>query len=546
MKCTACGCELELGAKLCANCGVEVPESAAGEESSASAALAMPKPMPPKKLLLFAVPVVLVILAITAVLFMQNGTRVYNAKNSITFFKNGNTVTVSANDAAFTIDGALYSYQKNMDGSKAIALTDYTDNSTGTLWFVTATNCTKIDDGVFAYQIASSGNGVVYTADYNHLSDTATLYLYDTVAANTTQITDIAMQNAYFNASTGICISPNGKSISYMSDYNSPDGKMAGYIKIDGKAPEKLGDNMFAIAMADGGRYIYYAEISSETQTATLNVRSRDNDNTRLIDDEFQGTRLMLNEDYSQAIFNIGNASYISRNGSERVKISNSVLGGLFLPRETQAYFYVDTLGYSVYGTRTFANALAKSLDGLVYINDEFETIPVPGSGPYYHRVAVSDDGKTLLFTADGGSLTVINPIQPGVQGKVLAEEVATFSATADGKTIYYINSANELWCTKDNEKPIKICDNVSPTYLALSYRSNKVFFLVNYNPEDGGELHYTINGEKGIKVTGGDSVARVWDTPASVFYLTVDADLYRSNGSESFVLLQEKAHYSS
>ena len=545
MKCTACGCELELGAKLCANCRAEMPESATGEESSASAALAMPKPMPLKKLLLFTVPIMLVILAITAVLFMQNGTRVYNAKNSITFFKNGDTVTVSANDATFTIDGTLHSYQKSMDGSKAIALTDYNDDTSGTLWFVTATNCTLIDDGVFAYQLASSGNGVVYVADYNDLSGIATLYLYDTVAANTTQITDRALHDGYFNTFTGICISPNGKSVSYISDYNSPDKKVAGYIKIDGRPPEKLGDNMLAIAIADGGSYIYYAEMSSDRNNVCMGVRSGENSNTLLIDSD-QRTRLILNGDYSQAIFSIGNASYISRNGGEKVKISNSVLGGLFLPRETQAYFYVDTLGYSVYGTRTFANALAKSLDYLVYINDEYETIPVPGSGPYYHRVAVSDDGKTLLFTADGGALTVINPIQPGVQGKVLAEDVATFTATADGKTIYYVNCANQLWCIKGNEKPIKICDNVSPTYLALSYRSNKVFFLVNYNPEKGGELHYTINGEKGIRVYGGDNVTRVWDTPASVFYLTVDADLYRSNGSENFVFLQEKAHYSS
>lgn len=551
MKCEFCGHENEKGVKFCGKCGAQIPEKPTDNENktdikeAVTSVTKMVKTMPLKKILKFAVPAVLVIIVILIAAPLLRGSNFSIVKDSINIFTDGDEVIVSGNNnAKFTIDGELYSSQKSIDGSKAVVLTDYSYSSGGTLWFVTPSGSVRIADDVLAYKTSDSGSGVVYLTDYDSNKNIAALYLYDTSSKKATRITDEAMYSDYGSV-TGICISPNGKTVSYISDYDSAKKELTGYIKIDGKAAEKLGDNMFALAISDGGKNIYYAKMTKDGAGASLNVRSGNSDNRLISDISSYGTLLILNKDYSQIIFNLDGKAYFSQNGSERVKIDNSIISALVLPRGSQAaYTYSGMSGITVYGygVNSFSNTLAICSDGIVCIDNKFEASKISGSTPYENRASLSNDGKTLVYITASGNLSVIDPTKADAERKELAKDVTAFVASNDGKTIYYINDDDELWCIKGNGKPSKISDDVYTEYLALSYNSNKVFFLVDYSSRTGGQLYYSDNGGKRTKISGGDDVSMVWSTPSNIFFLTVDSELYRSSGNEKFVLFQDNA----
>lgn len=109
------------------------------------------------------------------------------------------------------------------------------------------------------------------------------------------------------------------------------------------------------------------------------------------------------------------------------------------------------------------------------------------------------------------------------------------FVITQDEKTIYYVNTDYELWCKKGNKKAEKIADDVSEYQLALSPNSNKLFFLAD------GELYYSNNGGKKIKVAKADEVSYVESSATGIMYWTIDGDVFRSTGDEKFELFQNE-----
>jgi hypothetical protein len=568
MKCQSCGHENEEGVRFCAACGQKAPENqpeAAQQQQQApenQPAPVQPPPMQPmpeyqpapaaakpasalpiKKILLFAVPAVIIVLLLAIVVpNLLNCSGSSGVKDSIYFFSDGDSIIVSGNNnAKFSIDGeSVRSTQRSMDGSKAVILTDYDYDDGGTLWLVTTNSYTKISDDVLAYQLSDSGSTVVYFTNYDDDDYTAELYSYDTAAKKSTRITDSAMfeGGGYM---TGVCISPNGKTVAYISDYNIEKDSLAGYIKSEGKNAEKFGDNMFAaVAVSDGAKHIYYAKMNKDGG-GSLHVRSGRNDN-RIIADLSSSASLLLNRDYSQAIFNLDGKAYITQNGGERAKVGNSAINSIILPRGSQARSIGgDTGGVTVYGVGSFANVLVSTGDGIFFIDRQFEASKISGSAAYNGR-SISKDGKSLLYITTNDNLSVIDPANPSAERKELAKKVDAFVASGDGKLIYYVNEDEELWCIKGNGTPVKISDDVAYNYLALAYNGNKVFFLVDYSYSNGGTLYYSDNGGKRVKVAGADDVSRVWATPANIFYTTVDDDVYRSNGGEKFIKFQEDA----
>jgi hypothetical protein len=332
-----------------------------------------------------------------------------------------------------------------------------------------------------------------------------------------------------------VCLSPNGKAVAYVSDFNDDSGEFVGYLKIEGKPAEKLGDNMYAIAMSDGGAIVYYIKwTTSENTSFSLNVKSGSNDNRLIANVSLSDVYPMFNKDYSQAIFNYDNKAYISRNGGERERINSSYIGGLVLPRGTQSTGGAGT----VYGISNFANTLALDSEGVIYIDDKYEITRILGSA-YGGMATISNDGKTFLFISSSGNLCSIDPTKANAERVTLARDVVAYVASDDGKTIYYVNDDDELWCIKGNNDAVRISDDVYPNQLALSYSSNRVFFLVDYNTTSGGQLYFSSNGGAKTRVAGGNDVRTVTSTPTNIFYRTAESDLYRSNGNEEFSLFQ-------
>ena len=493
------------------------------------------KSLPLKKILFIAIPVIVVIIAAIIIIPMLTGGGGSLLKHSITFFGDDEIIFISGdNNDKFKIDGDIHSYMKSIDGSKAVVLVDYDYNNGGTLWFITTSTCYKIADDVVDFQLSDTGNGVAYFTDYDARNDVATLFLYDTSSKNSTRITE----DAYFDGDMmSVCISPNGKSIGYVSDFKSDKDEFTGYIKIDGKAPESLGKNTFAVAVSDGGRTVYFVKLADNMYNGALHVRSGRNEN-RLISDMYPGQSFMLNRDYSEVIFTVDDRSFISRGAGERERIGSIVVTSLIMPRGTPVAYSINYAGVLVYGVRNFNSFVAYTSEGLVHVDRKLDTNKISSSSDYGRYAQISTDGRTLLYRNNNGHLSAIDPTNANAERREVARNVISFVATSDAKSIYYINDDDELWFVKGNNAPVKISDDAS--YLVMPFNSARAFFLVDYSSNTGGELFCSNNGGKKVSIPRADEVRRVWVTAACVFYLNRDDEAYRSNGNENFVLFEQ------
>ena len=497
------------------------------------------KSLPLKKILLIGVPVIVVVIAAIVIISLLSKGGGSVVKNNISFFTDRGVVFVSGdNNPKFSLDGDIYSTQRSMDGSKAVVLLEYRSNTGGELWFVSTSTAYQIADDVMAYRLSDSGNGVVYLTDYDSRNSVATLFLYDTSSRGTVKITEDAF---YYGSSDmmGICISPNGKSVGYISDYDDRDEEFTGYIKVDGKTPEKIGKDTFAVAISDGGRHLYYVKKSDDGYSGSLHFRSGRND-TRLASDANSLSVLMFNSDYSEAMFVMEDKTYISRGGNERERISSLAIYRLVLPRGTQVSSNADRARIMVYGIRNFNDFVAVTGDGLVHIDSNMESNRISSSSNYANYASISPDGKTLLFVNNNGHLSSINPTIPGAERKEIARNIESYVATSDCKTIYYVNEDDELWCVKGNGAPIKVSDDVDANSIALSYNGARIFFLVDYRSSRGGELYFSNNGGRRAAIPGADETLYVWCTPTCAFYMNRDDEVFRSNGNEVFSLFEQ------
>lgn len=573
MRCEFCGHLDESGAKFCANCGArftaeqpaeqppyqpqyqpappqyqpaaKTPNQQSGQYTAPPGgeqpgyqpqkAVSKLKSLPVKKILMIGIPVIVVIIAAIIIAPLLGTPGSSAVKSDISFFTDNSGAVVSGdNNPKFSIDGDIHSVKRSMDGSRAAALIKYNRNTGGELLYVTTSASYHIADDVMDFWIADSGNGIAYLTDYDSRNDVATLFLYDTSAKSAARITDDAL---YFgpNDVTGICISPNGKSLSYISDYNERDDEFTGYIKLDGKPSEKLGKDTFVIAISDGGRHLYYAKKSDGGYSASLHVRSGRND-TRIVSDVALLSAFMLNKDYSEVLFTIEDRTFLSRNGGERDRVSGStVVQRLILPQGTQIGYGTES-GITIYGIRSFSSFIAYTSDGLVYVSN-LEANRISGSSNHADSAVVSADGKTLLFINNNGHLSSIDPTRIGAERREVAKDVKAYVAATDAKMIYYVNADDELWCVKGSGAPVKISDDVSPSHLALPYSSSKIFFLVDYSGNRGGELYYSNNGGRRARISNADEIMSLWSTPANIFYVNRVNEIFRSNGNENFSL---------
>ena len=497
---------------------------------------------PLMKILMFAVPAVIVVVAAIVIISLLGGSGSAMRKNHIAFFSDsGETIVSGNNNAKFTLDGGLESFQISLDGSKAVALTDYDFRTGGTLWFVTASGGTHIADDVFAYQLADSGNGVAYFTDHDARNELAALYLYDTSNNRATLLTDAAYYDGY-GYMPGVAISPNGKSVGYIADYDARNFEFAGYIRIDGKAAEKLGDEMFAVAISDGGRHLYFCKLDVRTREASLHVRSGRNEN-RLVPDVGNVT-IMLNRDYSEIIYSVHDGdhrTFISRNGSERERISGAAISSILVPRGAQVRtHYNDFSNITVYGMSSLSNFTAITDEGIAYYNNRLEANRIAASSDYSSGAEISGNGKTLYYINNSMRLSSIDPTVPGAERREIDRDVVSFTSAGDGRSVYYVNDENELLYVSGSGAPVRIADDVAHSGLSISHSGNRLFFLVEYRSGRGGELFFSNNGGRRTKVSGADDVLSVWSTPTNIFFVTRDSELFRSNGNDNFSMFHE------
>ncbi|MDR1668333.1 MAG: zinc ribbon domain-containing protein [Oscillospiraceae bacterium] len=544
-ECKDCGFENKPGETACENCGEQTAGEPAGGthtpdlKKAASEAAKKLKSLPFKTILAALIAVIAVAAVIVVLIVVLRPSRYSMENSSIHFFDDKDAVTVSAGGSAkFSIEGEMISSLGSMDGATSALLTQNSDETVKTLWLVTVKGAVRIADGVEDYRIAGSGKGVLYFTDYNQENETASLHLYDTVSQKSDIISDEAFYTSYDYTA---CISPDGKTVGFVSDYDEEARELTGYIKAGNNPVERLGKNVVAVAAADGGKYLYYARLTDSG--ASLYVKSGDAENRLIADyDPYVHGGMFFTEDCSQMIFHMDGRSYISRNGGERVKISNSEINSLIVPDRVQtgAGNFVQ-LSASVYGVKSFASLLGDTGDGIVRIGENFEAVEVSGiySSSVY-QPAVSEDGKRLLYIDYSGDLYVIDPAGKNARAETLAEEVTFFMAAGDGKTVYFRNEYDELWVVKGNGKPGKIADDVSGI-CSLSPGGGGIYYLMDYSDDNGGILYYANSGGEREKIAGADAVMNLWASADTVFYETAGSEVYRSSGGKPFEMFFER-----
>lgn len=501
---------------------------------------ANPEKKPPtKKILAISIPVITLALLAIALTLLIKSPHYIAQKHGIQVVQGADFAAVSVDTSAvINIDGALSGYLISMDGAKAALLMDVAEAGGG-LWYVTSAGKTKVADDVVGYVLAQDGNGLAYLTDYNADNETAVLYLYDCSAKKTVKVADEALFFGDYSP-YGVCLSPDGKTVTYLSDYNEETEQFACYIKNGGKAAEKLGNSLVCVAVSNNAKYLYYIKQSGMEDTA-LYVRTGQDD-VKLIPD-CAGIDLSadtyLNSDYSQLMFNYDDKSYISVKGREKERLSGVAVSGVVLPPYTQRL--VSWAYYpSVCGVSSFADlAVYTSDSNMMYIDRQFSAVKITSSYVYNASAVAAPDAKNLLFIDNSNRLSQVDATDNNATKNILAEDVSAFTVSDSGKLVYYINRDGELWCKKGSGKAVKISDDVSASHLVMTGDSNTAFFLVDYR-SGSGTLYYSNNGGKRSKVTveGADDVKVVLSTAVSVFYESDfggGSDIYRSGGNGKF-----------
>lgn len=265
------------------------------------------------KLFKFAVPIaILIALMIAVVSLLEEPSNYIIAQNNITLFSSGDKTVVSVNNnAKFTVDGRIYSASHSADKRKAVVYVDYRSGSWykpnigGTLWYITASEKVKIAEGAEKYTLSMSGSGVAYLTDYDYSNLSASLYLYDCKEKSAVKITD----NAYIHGD--VHLSPDGKTVGYMADYDINTGEYTGYVSQAGTQSVSLGTNMVCVAVADDAKYKYYRELSFNVYVEpppflfSFHVKKANGEDVELAPETpaYDDFYLSLNADCSQAVF---------------------------------------------------------------------------------------------------------------------------------------------------------------------------------------------------------------------------------------------------
>jgi len=496
------------------------------------------KSLPIKKILIVAVPVLVLVIAAIIVIPMLSGSGSSTIKDSIILLSDGVEIIVSGNNnAKFTIDGEFAYAQSSLDGSKAAVMTDLRGNEDGALWFVTTSKATKIADDVITYRISDSGGVVAYMTDYDSRNSRAVLYLYDAAKGSSTKIADDVMYDG--GVMIGVCISPDGKTVTYIGDYDSHNNEYTSYIKTGNRAAEKIDDNVYCVAVSNGGTTMYYVKVSGRG-VESLYVKSGRNEN-RLIS-EISSTTLWLNKDYTQVVFNHDGRANISKNGGERERLYSKVIRDIVLPRGTQKRYISVGLHIELYviGIRSLTPLVGITNDGIVYIDNKYESNRISSSSDNPYRSVISANGRKLLFLTNNGHLASIDPTKPGADRREVGRNVNRFVVSRDASTIYYANEDDELFYVRGNGDPSKVADDVNGQ-LVMQWNSTRAFFIVD-DMGSGGELYFSNNGRAKTKVSGGDDVKGIITTPTSVFYRRdgMGRETFRSSGNEKFTKFAE------
>ena len=393
----------------------------------------------------------------------------------------------------------------NMYDDKAVVLT-YEDDA---LYYYSNGKVEKVAEDVYSYRFCADGSAVAFTTEGDNYYD---LHVY-----SGGKVKDIAKEvddDTY-------CISPDGSAVGYIGVMDDKDGDFKGYVW-NGSESQELGKNKAAVALSDGGEYVYY--FKGNDDNTIYAQKGTDADSKIRLTDNLDS--LYLNVDGTEVmVVDRDGQTFVSVKAGEKVKLSSSELYPM-LP------FYSGCIvwqrGCTVFGVKSFANILYREHGSgkIVSSNGKYETETVVKNAD---DAQLAEDGKTLFYLK-GDCVYKIDAFKQDAEAEVLVEEdVYCFGVCADSKSVLFVNDDGEVFLQKDTDEPMLITDDFDGLEI---YKGSVVFYITD------DEL-YSSTGGKTTRITGltGDVISVDADMFSVTVYTYDDGDyyVYYSSDGETF-----------
>lgn len=485
MFCNQCGKELPDDAMFCPECGAKqeaaaapvVPAAPVAEAPAAAPVAptpaapvnaAVPAQVPAKKKgaskkIIGIVTAAVVVVAVLLVVLLAGGKggSAYDSISKDMIFANymGDGVYYFFNvkgegTEVEDVDRTYY----NADGSRIFYRTDDYE-----LYYMDSKfKSVKIADDVYNATISYTGEYIAYTTfEDSYDSYDTTLYIYNVKGDKSTKI-DSGVY-AY-----EVCISPSGKTVGYLKDYESYDDNTLyiGGVNIDSKKVDK--DGCYPVAVSDNGKNFYYA--NSSEKLYFYNGKESEKIATD-VDDE-----LWFNKSISEVVFTKNGKTYFyTPKMSEPTKILNDDIYDFITP-EALVNDACSEYG-TIIGKASLKDSVLEAYDGLFWLNNKgTDTVKISNA----YRYQLSGDGKSILYIS-GGDLYKVSKFNERMTEKLLytGDYLERVIASKDLSKIYLVTDEDELYYYKSAKKIEKISNDFD-AYSAAAYNESagRIFYV--------------------------------------------------------------------
>ena len=546
MFCNQCGTQLANDAIFCPNCGAKLNLPADAKPAEASPVLpvqpvpltqsaqnaAVPSEKPEKKKnekkgspfkilipagIVFAAAVILLVVVLTR----GGGSHEYISMTEDLVFGSGNCVFDLSGNYEECDDYGIFTISQN---GETTVFASYNDDA---LYYVNKNlELILISKDVADYKVSMTGEYVAYTVyedDWSY-ADT-TLYLYNVKNDKSTKI-----DRGVYGYS--LCISPSGKTVAYLKDYEGYEDNTLyiGGINVDTKKIDK--DGCYPVAISDNGKNFYY--VSSSNRLYYYNGKD-----TEKLDTEVDAYNFWVNATVSELLYTQGGKTYFyTPKMNEPIKIAGvtatdlvrSVETGLtndFSCSDRAVIEAKDTLKGSVFFTYSY--------NELYWINEEgTDSVRISSNASEYQ---LSKDGKSLLYI-ERGELYRIKKLNEEMKAELLYDKDYLYGMTASDNlsTIYFWTDEDELYYYKGKNKAERLSidfDSLNGGICAYNEATKEIFYI-----EDG-DLYKAGKTSKSVTLVAEDAMG-VFSLLDGVLYGTEDRDeailyYYEKNPIELF-----------
>ena len=526
MFCNQCGKEIPNEALFCPGCGAkkEVMTDAAQpaapaqpiQEAPAQPVGAVPPAAPAKKggfpfkiMIPVAAAFVVLVLVLVVVLVAGKGSDydTYSKNELMANYEEGLFYVFGDEKNTFEVEeDNLYDVNYSADQSVAAYLSYDDDSDKGfTLYSITAKDLEgkMVAEEVTSCAISYTGEYIAYVQDAK--DNEGDLYLYCVKSGDITQIDSDVYAYTY-------TLSPNGKMIAYLKDYEYYDDNTLYLGGIGKDSVEVDDDGCYPISVTDNGKYLYYMNASEKLYLYDGKEAEKVASD---VDDDFyvtnDGKEILFEKD--------GKTYYHNVKADDTVKVMSDYLYDVILPMD--AVYFNSGITTTV-GMETFKGAVIRGEYDIYWFNNKGTDTKKICYSTYLYQL--SDDGKSFVYV-EGGTLYKVDKLSEDMEATryrtdIYVEEMAV----SNDLSKMYVAGEDELYYIKNKETAVEITNGHSRYEyggysIAYSEIMKKVFFI-----EDD-TLCYAGTNEKSVKEVEDDVYSVYACTDGGIVFTIRDKD---------------------